>query len=237
MAVSQDRRFEPAPEQDLKAASTNGSPSGAPKIWQRLYWAVTNEVALLHPRALVAETVSRVLPQHTFNLTRTLVLRRMAFPIGPRSRIMGRVHLTGRNRRLEDFSIGSDCVIAGPLHVDLGAPVRIGDRVHIGQNVVLLTVSHAIGPSEERCGGHQCLPVTIHDGAWLGSRVTILPGVTIGAGAVVGHGAVVTRSVAPNTLVGGVPAKMIEDFTRSSSSIPPSMPPSAAPSSPPPPLG
>jgi maltose O-acetyltransferase len=217
----------------LHPASTNG----AAKIWKRVYRAATDEVALLHPRALVAEAVSRVLPQHTFNSTRTLVLRTMGFSIGPRSRIMGRVHLTGRDPRLELFSIGSDCVIAGPLHVDLGAPVRIGDRVHIGHSVVLLTVSHEIGPAEERCGGHQCLPITIEDGAWLGSRVTILPGVTVGAGAIVGHGAVVTRSVAPNTMVGGVPARVLEDFTRPTSSIPPSMPPSAAPSSPPPPLG
>jgi acetyltransferase-like isoleucine patch superfamily enzyme len=39
--------------------------------------------------------------------------------------------------------------------------------------------------------------------------VNVLPGVTIGRGAVVGAGAVVTKDVAPNTFVGGVPAKLI----------------------------
>ena len=46
------------------------------------------------------------------------------------------------------------------------------------------------------------MPITIEDGAWIGARVTILPGVTVGAGSVVAAGAVVTRSVPPQTLVG-----------------------------------
>lgn len=44
---------------------------------------------------------------------------------------------------------------------------------------------------------------------YIGSRVTILPGVNIGEGAVVATGAVVTKSVAPYSIVGGVPAMVI----------------------------
>lgn len=47
-----------------------------------------------------------------------------------------------------------------------------------------------------------------HD-TWVGHGAIILPGVTVGNGAVVGSGAVVTRDVAPYTIVGGVPAKLI----------------------------
>jgi acetyltransferase-like isoleucine patch superfamily enzyme len=46
---------------------------------------------------------------------------------------------------------------------------------------------------------------------WIGARVVILRGVRIGAGAIVAAGAVVTRDVAPNTIVGGVPAKYLRD--------------------------
>ncbi|NJK52359.1 MAG: hypothetical protein HC936_05170 [Leptolyngbyaceae cyanobacterium SU_3_3] len=57
-------------------------------------------------------------------------------------------------------------------------------------------------------------PVVIEDYAWISSRATILPGVTIGRGAVVAAGAVVTKSVAPFEIVGGVPAKKIGERNR-----------------------
>lgn len=46
---------------------------------------------------------------------------------------------------------------------------------------------------------------------WIGSNVTILTGVTVDDGAVVAAGAVVTKDVAPNTIVGGNPAKFIKN--------------------------
>ncbi len=53
--------------------------------------------------------------------------------------------------------------------------------------------------------------VTIGHDVWIGHGATVLPGVTIGDGAVVGAGAVVSRDVAPYTIVGGVPARLIRE--------------------------
>ena len=87
------------------------------------------------------------------------------------------------------------------------SPVTIGSGVSVGHHVLLITTDHAIGPPEFRAGLAQPQPITIGDGAWIAAGATILPGVRVGAGAVVAAGALVTRDVAANTLVGGVPAK------------------------------
>ena len=53
-------------------------------------------------------------------------------------------------------------------------------------------------------------PIHIGKNVWIGANATVLAGVTIGDGAVVAAGAVVNKNVEPNTIVGGVPAKVIK---------------------------
>jgi maltose O-acetyltransferase len=74
---------------------------------------------------------------------------------------------------------------------------------------MILTTSHKLGPSAHRAGKHDLLPVEIGDGAWIGARATILPGVTIGRGAVVSAGSVVNKNVPPNSIVAGTPARVV----------------------------
>ena len=107
------------------------------------------------------------------------------------------------------LSIGAGCFLNSPLFVDAAAPVTIGDNVSVGHHVVVVTSSHALGPAGFRAGTLQTAPVRVENGAWIAAGVTLLPGITVGSGAVVAAGAVVTKNVAPNTLVGGVPAKLI----------------------------
>lgn len=57
--------------------------------------------------------------------------------------------------------------------------------------------------------GRAASPVTIGHDVWIGHGAIVLPGVSIGHGAVIAAGAVVTKDVAPYTIVGGVPAKLI----------------------------
>ena len=86
--------------------------------------------------------------------------------------------------------------------------IRIGDGALIGHQVVIATLNHDLDP--EQRGSMKAAPVTIDKNVWIGSHATVLAGVTIGEGAVVAAGAVVTKDVAPRTVVGGVPAKVIK---------------------------
>jgi acetyltransferase-like isoleucine patch superfamily enzyme len=87
-------------------------------------------------------------------------------------------------------------------------PLRIGNNVSIAGEVRIYTMEHDLDdPNFIEIGA----PVIIEDYAVIGTRVTILPGVTIGRGAVVASGAVVTKDVPTFTVVGGVPAKYIKD--------------------------
>jgi maltose O-acetyltransferase len=178
-------------------------------LYERLLRVASEELGNLQPRLLLGTAVSQVLPHMSFSFLRTAVLRGAGFRIGERSRVMGPLHVTGQGDWRTQISIGEDTFISGPLRIDLAADVRIGSRVYIGHEVMLLTIDHEIGTSECRCGPHATAPVVIGDGAWVASRAVILAGITVGTGAVVAAGAVVTRDVPPNTLVAGSPARVV----------------------------
>ena len=86
--------------------------------------------------------------------------------------------------------------------------VTIDDGALIGHNVVIATLNHNLDPASRG----NVLPGPVHIGkeVWIGANATICSGVTIGDGAVIAAGAVVTRDVPPNTVYGGVPAKLIK---------------------------
>lgn len=128
--------------------------------------------------------------------------------------------LTGRK---VDESFG----LFPPFHTDCGKNIRIGRRVFInsgckfqdqggivigddvlvGHNCVIATLNHVDDP--ENRADMLPKPVRIADKVWIGANVTILPGVTVGEGAILAAGAVVTKDVAPRTVVGGVPARIL----------------------------
>ena len=89
--------------------------------------------------------------------------------------------------------------------------IFIGNGALIGHNVVLATLNHAMSPKDRAT----MVPAAIHIGrnVWIGANATVLPGVTIGDGAIVAAGAVVTKDVPENTIVGGVPARIIQQLS------------------------
>jgi acetyltransferase-like isoleucine patch superfamily enzyme len=88
--------------------------------------------------------------------------------------------------------------------------IRIGNGSMLGMNVTIATLNH--GLSIETRNITYPSPVIIGDNVWIGSNATILPGVTIGNNSVVAAGAVVTKDVPENTVVAGVPAKVVKEI-------------------------
>lgn len=97
----------------------------------------------------------------------------------------------------------------GCSFLDLGG-ITIADDVLIGPQVKLVSETHPLNPEDRSSliGS----PIRIERNAWIGAGAVILPGVTIGENAVVAAGAVVSKNVEANTVVGGVPAKVLKQL-------------------------
>ncbi|MBS1599216.1 MAG: sugar O-acetyltransferase [Bacteroidetes bacterium] len=91
--------------------------------------------------------------------------------------------------------------------LDLGG-ITIEDDVQIGPKVNLITENHPVEPSERKLLNLKS--ILIKRNAWIGAAATILPGVTIGENSVVAAGALVNKDVPDNTVVAGVPAKIVK---------------------------
>ncbi|WP_218081028.1 acyltransferase [Anthocerotibacter panamensis] len=105
-----------------------------------------------------------------------------------------------------NLKIGRNSTINQQCRLDNRGAIQIGNNVTIAAGVWIITADHDLNASNF---GGRIRPVHIEDYVFVGSRATILPGVTLARGCVVAAGAVVTRDVAPYTIVGGVPARLI----------------------------
>lgn len=110
----------------------------------------------------------------------------------------------------KNITIGKNVFINSGCRFQDQGGIRLGDGVFVGHNVVLATLNHGFSPEDR--GTTYPAPIVIGDNVWLGANVTVVPGVTIGVNAIIAAGAVVTKDVPPNTVAGGVPAKVIKQI-------------------------
>lgn len=108
----------------------------------------------------------------------------------------------------KNIHVGKNVFINSGCRFQDQGGITIGDGALIGHNVVLATLNHDIDP-RKRSTLHPA-PIEIGKNVWIGANATVVAGISIGDGAIVAAGVVVTRDVYANTIVGGVPAKIIK---------------------------
>lgn len=111
-----------------------------------------------------------------------------------------------------NITIGERCSI-NPYTVLYGhGNLTIGNNVLIAGHCLIIPSNHNFSDIAKPINrqGETRKGIIIEDNVWIGSGCRILDGVCIGQGAIVAAGAVVNKDVLPNTIVGGVPAKLIK---------------------------
>lgn len=174
-------------------------------------------------RLAIVSVVGRLIPSNSGGRLRATLLRLAGLDIGKGVVLAGMPRVLGHRNLRKMLKVGQGCWFNVGCTLEVRAPLTLGENVRFGPEVMILTLTHEIGPSvltddlehadfTGRAGPLNPRPVSIGDNAWIGARATILPGVSIGAGAVVAAGAVVTKDVDSNTSVGGVPAVLLQQL-------------------------
>ena len=114
------------------------------------------------------------------------------------------------NNAVGDVIIGNHTRIG--LHNTIIGPVTIGNHVNLAQGITITALNHNFENPDQRIDeqGVSTKPIAIGNDVWIGANAVVLQGVTIGSHCVVAAGAVITKDVPDNTLVGGVPAKILK---------------------------
>lgn len=182
----------------------------------KLYNSSSNEIAKQHAQGLVRCDRFNRIPLWRFKSKQRALTRLIPSSKGKNLGVFAPLYCEyGVN-----IHVGNECFFNyGCTLLDV-SPITLGNGVWLGANVTLATPNHPF-VAEERLnadypdGRHDLeysAPITIEDGCWICSGAIVCGGVTIGKNSIVAAGAVVTRDVPPDSIVAGVPAKVLRQI-------------------------
>ncbi len=166
----------------------------------------TNQAKSFLAPALRLEAVERVFRRFPpFVAWRILAaaLRASGVKLGKTSMFWGLPTLAGSGDICSRLTVGEHCGFNFGCYLELEDEITLGDHVSVGHQVMFLTRTHETAQAECRAGTPGSAPIRVGNGAWLGARCVVLPGVTIGAGAVIAASVVVSQDVPANVLFTG----------------------------------
>jgi acetyltransferase-like isoleucine patch superfamily enzyme len=109
--------------------------------------------------------------------------------------------------------LGKDVYIAYGCWFMAGEHIWVGAGVLFGPYCVIVSANHTRQNRSFRFGAGRVAPIEIGNGTWIASHVTLTAGSTVGDGALVAAGSVVTGEVPSDSVVGGVPARVLKVLT------------------------
>ena len=114
----------------------------------------------------------------------------------------------------KNIHLGDDVFINSNCYLMDCADITFGNHVFVGPFTGFYTGTHPLDYKRRNKGLEKALPIKVGDNCWFGANVSVMPGVTIGSGCVIGAGSVVTKDIPDNSLVAGVPAKVIKTINQ-----------------------
>ncbi|SOD20342.1 DapH/DapD/GlmU-related protein [Pedobacter xixiisoli] len=147
--------------------------------------------------------------------------KNISWGIGLTTGVGNRIECYPQNGNLKTLFLGDNIQINDYNHITAMENVTIGNNVLLASKIYISDCSHGSYSGDENDSDPTSIPnnrplyakpVTIEDNVWLGEFVSVLPGVTIGKGTIVGANSVVSKSLPPNVIAVGSPAKPIKKY-------------------------
>ena len=126
----------------------------------------------------------------------------------------GYIHIEARSPEAEIIIGNGVWINNNAVMIAERSRIEIGDNTLIGAELMIFDSNfHDLDPNRRMSGMHETATTLIGKNVFIGARVTVLKGVSVGENSVIASGSVVTRDVPKNSIVAGVPARVISEIS------------------------